>query len=295
MSAKERDLTRFNRFGAAGLVVILAVFAVRHTESAANSSSDNSEADGSDNGRLQVGLTVEVLDKMYQLTVDEAKSQSGEINDNAYEFLNSKDFEKLAEPLPPSTPRQKFADVSKLKTEENDPIEGKLQKIKPQLGAEVLNQYKQELPEILNGLRHNASIFNLSTDIEDLEMYYPIYRGAQDKTGVDWYVLWVMHQEESTVSRNPNAFGGYYEGCMQRDPNYHPQEIVDKISSDITFLADLPQRHDTDWKEIRWAAQKIKEDKDSTGSLLGALLRYSAEGPAYRRFNRISQLEPIFE
>ncbi len=263
MSAKERDFNKFSRtLSVALLSLFLGGFAFNKVENKGNSDFDTLDADLGNNSLVNIGAAFESIEAKYKKLVSEIEAESLE---------------------------------SKPVVNKDDSLLRKPEINEPKTKVDSLAIYNMELPTILKKVRENPSIFDTENDIEDLQMYYPIYRAAEEKTGVDWFVLWVMHQQESTVSRDPNAFGGYYAGSMQRDPNYHPQKIVDQISSDVAFLADLPQRHFDDWKEIRWAAQKIKEDKETTGSLLGAFLRYSAEGPAYRRLERVDQIAPIFQ
>lgn len=166
-----------------------------------------------------------------------------------------------------------------------------------EVDPEILDGYAQESPQIIFKLEANPELFDVQTDVEDLKIYYPIYRAAQDKFKVPWYLLWIMHQAESTVSKDPNAFvvGSYGQyGAMQRVTRFHFKEDVDFASRGLEFLADFNQRHPDDWQEISWAAMKISQDRQSTGSILGALKRYSAAGSAEERYQRFLTLEAVF-
>ncbi|HEY5600553.1 MAG TPA: hypothetical protein VIK81_00515 [Patescibacteria group bacterium] len=115
------------------------------------------------------------------------------------------------------------------------------------------------------------------TDIEDVELYYPIYDAISKKFEIEWYVIWIIHRSESNVSRNPNAFDrstGYF-GAGQRGLSYHFDDNVDFAATDLEFLSVLPQRDPTDWKELAWVAMKLSEDKKTAGSLAGAFYRYT--------------------
>jgi hypothetical protein len=142
---------------------------------------------------------------------------------------------------------------------------------------------------------------NTSVDFkDDLEMYYPIYKAVEEKFNIPWHLLWIIHIEESSMSKNHDAFEkkdgscGQY-GAMQRHTCFHFDENVNFASKGLESLKDLPQRQHDDWKEISWAAMKLREDWDSKGSLLEALKRYSAEEPAIRRYNIYLENQKLFE
>jgi len=142
----------------------------------------------------------------------------------------------------------------------------------------------------------------LKQDRVDIEMYYPIYKAAGDKFNVDWFLLWIVHQKESTVSRDSNAFNGSngYAGAMQRNPYFYPESVVDLASKGLEQLAVLPQRNPTDWREIAFAAWKINRDRQNAQNrganepLLSALFAYSAQGPALSRWDKFNYFSNIF-
>lgn len=155
--------------------------------------------------------------------------------------------------------------------------------------------------EVLDIVENNRQVFS-KQDVADINMYYPIYKAVGDRYDIDWYLLWIMHQEESTVSRNPHAFDGSngYAGAMQRNPYFYPEEIVDGASEGLEYLAELPQRYPTDWREIAFAGWKISRDKNyaqNAGAgepLLSALFAYSAQGPALSRWEKFNYFSNIF-
>jgi len=155
--------------------------------------------------------------------------------------------------------------------------------------------------EVMEIVENNPQVFS-KQDVADIEMYYPIYKAAGDKFNVDWYLLWIVHQKESTVSRNPNAFNGSngYAGAMQRNPYFYPEETVDGASEGLEYLAELPQRHPTDSREIAVAAWKISRDREvvqnrgGSQPLLSALQAYGDDGEAYKRWQTYNGLKPIF-
>jgi hypothetical protein len=184
-------------------------------------------------------------------------------------------------PIPTAEPKQQVSQIV-----EKLPL--------PQMtaeGAQLIDKYKAELPTILEKIKADPQ------QTEDLTIYYPIYRAAQDKTGVSWYLIWIIHEDESTVSRNANAFilGAAHYGAMQRAVQFHPDSDIERASADYAFLGGLPQRHFDDWREIVWGATAIDEYIEGSGSILGGLKRYSASGPAVERFRRFIELEALLE
>ncbi len=180
------------------------------------------------------------------------------------------------------------------------------EKLKPTLKEEVAVSLepgaveKARIEAVIEKVVTNPQVFgpeNVTRFAEDLRLYYPIYHVAADRYQLPWYLLWIIHEAESKASRDENAFKPGFEhyGAMQRSKYYHPDEIVDKISSNLAILAFLPQRHYDDWREIVWAAAKIAEDRAKTGSLESALYRYSSAQQAELRWQLFLKYSEILE
>ncbi len=159
------------------------------------------------------------------------------------------------------------------------------------------------LDRIVYSLKEHPQLFS-KNKIEDVKMYYPIYEAVAQKYDLPWYLLWIIHEAESNASRSVGAFDGQsapYFGGMQRDPRVWDQAYVDKASEGLSYLEELPQRHKSDWMEIAAAGSElhnnIKQDLSQGASLnesiLFALKRYSAEGPAYSRYELLKLYEKI--
>ena len=141
-----------------------------------------------------------------------------------------------------------------------------------------------------------------SQDLEDVSMYYPIYQAAAEKYDLDWYVLWIIHKEESTCSFSVRAFEGGHEhyGAMQRALSWYSNADVDAASQGFEYLSSLPQRHFDDWQEIVWAASKFKADADNAQSqgmenpTLQAFIAYSRDDVAYRRWGTYQNYREVF-
>lgn len=148
--------------------------------------------------------------------------------------------------------------------------------------TQLIEKYKEELPNIL--LKINAD----EAQAEDLQIYYPIYRAAQDRYGVPWDLIWIIHEEESTASRNENAFkpGTGHIGAMQRAIQFHPQEDVDRANMGLKYLQSLPVRHSSDASEIIWAASAVNEWAGEQRDYHRALLKYSAREFAEERYQK---------
>jgi len=207
----------------------------------------------------------EVVESLKKKTPD---FQSGE----AYEHT----------PLPESTPQP---------TPENKPAQYRQEfnlNIKPIFLANK---------EKIENLRINGALGNL----ELLEMYYPIYRSAQERFDVPWYLLWLIHDAESTLSQNPEAFNpALHYGAMQRATDFYPDSEVEEAAAGLEYLQDLRQNHPDDWKEILWAALKLDRDANDAGindrlqALEKALESYSQEQEAERRVKIFRILTEIF-
>lgn len=154
--------------------------------------------------------------------------------------------------------------------------------------SQLIEKYKAELPDILTKI--NADL----QQVEDLTMYYPVYRAGQDRYGVPWELTWIIHQEESSVSRNKAAFeSSIHYGAMQRAVQFHSIEDRDRANVGLEFLAALPVRHFDDAAEIILADAEIAEWAGPPKDYQKALFRYSAAGPAAERFQRFEQLEAV--
>ena len=152
----------------------------------------------------------------------------------------------------------------------------------------------KELETIISKMSARPELFG-QRQIEDIKLYYPIYKTVAERYNFKWYLLWIIHEAESTASRDPNAFNGKsgHVGGFQRDPKSWTQSIVEEASKGLEDLAALPQRDPTDWKEAAFAAWLLK--RNIGNSVLEGLLAYSAPGPAYYRFNLYQQFSQIFD
>lgn len=133
-----------------------------------------------------------------------------------------------------------------------------------------VNEYFSEfqnyvLPVLTNNIDEISKIPNTGklTDFNLLRIYYPVYRVAQDRFRIPWYLLWIIHERESTMSTNINAFNmstGYKNG-MQRDPSTYTDEEAISLAKeyDYEYLKFLPLNHPSDYLEIPYAA-KILHD-----------------------------------
>lgn len=162
---------------------------------------------------------------------------------------------------------------------------------------------KEELDKILTLMKDHKEAFS-NKKIEDVKIYYPIYKAAAEKYDIDWFLLYIVHEAETGTSRGEKGFAqdSYYVGAMQRDPNVWSNSYVNKSADGLEELSKLPQRHKSDWKEIAAAAHmlsdnfhKYEDQGDSRGkAILKALIRYSAEVHARERFELYKEYNKIF-
>jgi hypothetical protein len=148
-----------------------------------------------------------------------------------------------------------------------------------------------DLTEVISKMKEHKNIFS-DKYVQDVKMYYPIYKAVGDKYHMDWYLLWIVHENETGASAGWRGFvpESYYKGAMQRDPNTWDQDFVNNAAKGLEDLAKLPQRHQDDWKEIAAGAaildrnikhyQNLGKDK----AVFNALRLYSTLEAAKERF-----------
>lgn len=233
--------------------------------------------------------TLSVATILVALTGSDKDLEESNHNDYTFEPTNSRQIEDTRFP--------------------NDFILTKLEKMEPQIAPPTPKPAPvpekaviDSLDEVLQVLRSHPEQFS-DQDVQDISMYYPIYQAASEKYGLDWYLLWIIHKEESTVSFSVRAFepGHEHYGAMQRTLSLYSKDDVHLAAQGLESLATLPQRHSDDWEEIVWAASKIRADQKYAKSLgiknilLASLQSYSALGPANYRYELYQNYQPVFE
>jgi len=152
--------------------------------------------------------------------------------------------------------------------------------------------------EVISEMQKRPDVFNKRL-IEDVEIYYPIYKAVGDKYSLKWYLLWIVHEEESTASADPKAFERTTGpvGAMQINLSYYN---VDHAGDGLEYLAVLPQRHPNDWKDITGGASILATSVEHY-SYLGkdlpiefALERYSSVRTGEYRFAIYEEYKKIF-
>jgi hypothetical protein len=124
-----------------------------------------------------------------------------------------------------------------------------------------------------------GSIKNLSPEqkMEDFNTYFPMYLAAQIKYEVPWYLMWIMHEAETSASRT--VMNDLYLGAMQRGKQKgalygsveHDPQRVEEAAEGFEFLRFLPQRqqgqtkndYTWDYKELLWGAWHIRSRADN--------------------------------
>lgn len=103
---------------------------------------------------------------------------------------------------------------------------------------------------------------------EDMDMYFDIYKAAEVETGVPWFLLYIKHAHETTVSRHRNPEESGYVGAMQRDADLWPKEYLEEAITGWEFLRDSKDVRymkkkgykTNDVEEILFAAYKLRRD-----------------------------------
>lgn len=160
-----------------------------------------------------------------------------------------------------------------------------------------------------------AGIKNLTQEqqLDDFEIYFPIYKAAQIKYQVPWFLLWIIHTHETVASRDPNPGASDYVGAMQRHALSWPDQEIYEAAQGWEFLDKLPQRYhqprsirinsfSVDYQEILWAASFLdrmaqlrypKLDHED-GILAVVKYNYSAESHGIARVRKYYQLKEKF-
>lgn len=162
-------------------------------------------------------------------------------------------------------------------------------------------QVQRELANIEKTMGKYPTVFS-GKKRDDVRRYYPIYRAVADKFGIDWYLLFITHEAETGASAGKRGFAedSYYKGAMQLDPNVWSQAYIEKASKGLTYLANIPQRHEDDWMQIAAAGNILRDDirvhksygKDE--AVFFALKRYCALEQAEKRYKTYLKYESIF-
>lgn len=97
-------------------------------------------------------------------------------------------------------------------------------------------------------------------EIEDIKMYYPIYKAVADQFHIDWYLIWINHEAETGASRSTIAFNGKtypYFGGWQRNVITWPKEYVDAAFKGFEYLQSIKTRNKTDASEAAAMAAQV--------------------------------------
>jgi hypothetical protein len=145
-----------------------------------------------------------------------------------------------------------------------------------------------DLPRILEKVKANQNlsyIFNRGLTqqnlIDDLTIYYPIFKAVGDVYGLDWELLITIAEEETTASRNLGD-GSTYAGIEQRQISKYSDEYAEEALT-MKGLESLKNikgvRHPEDAREIAAMARIIIDKmKETDGTILGALRSYGPDG-----------------
>lgn len=187
------------------------------------------------------------------------------------------------------------------------------------LEATVLQEYlaliepaKREFQKVVETHDLFANFKSLTQEqrVEDFEMYFPMYWGAQQTYQTPWPLLWIMHVHETTVSRDANPDIGWQKGAMQRDVRFYGTATVQGGIKGWGPLRYLPQRYKkgilwetNDYEEIFFAAWKLQKDARNIQSLnpslssdeaiLQAQYRYCAKRYADERIKKYREIAPL--
>jgi hypothetical protein len=182
---------------------------------------------------------------------------------------------------------------------------------------DYLNSIKDELDSYTN-LIQSKDLFEGfkeipdSKRIEDYNLYFSMYKAGEEKYKVPWFLLWLLHEQESGASLHPYPEQSGYVGGMQRSKYYYDEQYVAESIKGFEFLNLLPQRYSkntgaytNDCEEIMFAARKISEDaalirignpdSDINTSFLDAQYSYCNSISARRIIVQFNRMNPLLE
>lgn len=168
---------------------------------------------------------------------------------------------------------------------------------------EDLVRYREEFKRVVRPKLEKNPQITASINQE----YYSVYKAAEYRFGVPWYLLWMIHNAESGCTADPEkAYRLLHYGAMGRQQSFYPDSQVEKIVSGNYFkpFYTVPLRDRRDWKEIIWAADKIHYDAylamkyeeiaDRNMAFEKAMHAYCPKEEAERRIERFRVLREIF-
>jgi hypothetical protein len=211
----------------------------------------------------------------------------------------------LIEPLSPKkASAYPLYDIDSSKNPEISQLEKYLKRIEPER-----KKFEAIVAQI--DLFDDFKKISTSQRIEDFNMYFPMYKAGEIQYGIPWFLLWIIHVHETTVSwdKNPDE---YHKGAFQRLEEFSPDEEVEMAAADWGMLRDLPQRYcprngwpHFDCDETLWAASYLKrrarEQKEINPSwddetcLLEAVKNYCALKYGEERVARYWIIKETFE
>ena len=163
---------------------------------------------------------------------------------------------------------------------------------------------ENQLQAIIGKMQAHKDIFK-DKYIEDIKIYYPIYKEVADKFDIDWYLLFIVHEAETGASAGERGFAkdSYYKGAMQIDPNIWTSDYVKNATKGLEDLKNIPQRHSDDWSNIATAGNILADNLhkyENNGNIkaeavLKSLLLYSADSHARDRFEKYKDYSIIFD
>lgn len=174
----------------------------------------------------------------------------------------------------------------------------------------VINPQHIQVIEIASQSRLLNGIKNLTIEqqVEDLQIYFPMYKAAEITYNVPWELLWIIHAHESAVSRDPYPERSGYRGAMQISPIHERTAWFIEAPVGWEVLTELPQRYSrslgfktNDWEEVLRSAAFIQTKalqiygSDNLDSILKVVkYNYSAREHGMRRAEKYLHLKPFF-
>lgn len=142
-----------------------------------------------------------------------------------------------------------------------------------ELYLQTIEQEQAQLRKVVEEYNLISPLKDLiqAEQLEDFEIYYPIYKAGEQKYNIPWFLLWIIHEHETVASRDVAPERSGYRGSMQLAPMHMNNPYIYNAPQEYEFLDEInSQRYlrrngwlTNDWEEILRGAAYTRLFADS--------------------------------
>lgn len=260
------------------------------------------------NERLSRRSFVKLLSSTFVLPATNGSTQDPS---SEKEFLEPTSPEQKPPYLPWQQPEQQ-GESNDSSPPASSPMDGATfddaQEVKPELDTyleEIVPDQEQILTNVTNyptPILRGIKDLSKERELEEISRYFPLYRAAEITYNIPWSLLMIIHAHETTFSSDPHTNNRSFTGAMQRAVSW-PESQTIAAAEGWDFLANIPQRIPTDYREILWAGSYIRRvaqqryptllEEDSY--LATVKNNYSAQVAGIARVVKYQELKPLLQ